>query len=467
MPSVAAEKLLRIALFSDSLQLSLAQDRTHSLVRRRSDLAERIRQGRKKGVVPVFVSLMWFLFSLAISTQAAFGQIGENQTAHALAMGCLLGFVPVLIMTTIVDRNPVSARSVRLELNSLLDDVRSALLNPDLRNTYMRVTGRTHEDFAWANALNNEDFFHQDFFTQFAGQGRIRWHYGVAHPILASIESSFMADYGRDWLRDPEHARTAMVLGPGELRGLKWFDFRMIWQIISAVCIVCGTVGGAFVLSCKLDLSGRRARNSSSLDYTPTVGLGCRSGGYLIFIVLALGIFSVELLVWWLTPDGSSLRYGQEDAIIRWGSNVGRRLSRADSNGWMAKGRSRAQRLLHAWTSMTFRDRIEVLFLRPCEIVNIGWLVYIVAAQTFGSYQDCDCQASMWGGHGVRTERGRMAHGSWLTRSAARGTLISTRMIISANMESSTTGARAPLSRCPSSPCPYFSLWSNTASRAI
>lgn len=245
---MAAEKLLRIALFSNSLQLT---DNTRSLVDKRSELADIIRQGRKKGVVPVFVSLMWFLFSLAISIQAAFGQIGANATAHSLAMGCLLAFVPVLIMTGIVDRNPVSAGSIRLELNSLLDDVRSALLDRDLRSTYMRATGRTQQDFAWTNALNNEDYFHQDFFTHFAGQGRVRWHYGVAHPILAGIESSFMAEYGRDWLRDPDRARTAMVASPDEPRGLRWFDFRMIWQIISAVTIVCGTVGGAFILSCK------------------------------------------------------------------------------------------------------------------------------------------------------------------------------------------------------------------------
>lgn len=53
---------------------------------------------------------------------------------------------------------------------------------------------------------------------------------------------------------------------------------------------------------------------------------------------------------------------------------------------------------------MTFRDCMEILFLRPCEIVNTCWLVYIVAAQTFGSYNNCDCQASIWGGHGVRIE---------------------------------------------------------------
>ena len=409
MPVLAAEKLLRIALFSDSLQLTATPDRTRTLIRRRRDLADRIRSGRKKGVVPVFVSLMWFLFSLAISIQAAFGQIGENATAHSLAMGCLLSFVPVLIMTSIVDRNPVSAGSIRLELNSLLDDVRSALLDPDLRNTYMRVTGRTQEDFAWTNALNNDDYFHQDFFTRFAGQGRVRWHYGVAHPILASIESSFMAEYGRDWLKDPDRARTAMVLGPERLPGLRWFDFRMIWQIISAAFIVCGTIGGAFVISCKSDISVVRADHSSHLDYTPTVGLGCRSGGYLIFAVIALGTFSVELLVWWLTPDGSSLaewiRHGPEAPITRWGTNMGRGLSRTDSNGWAARARSRAERLLYTWNNMTFRDRMEVLFLRPCEIVNTGWLIYIVAAQTFGSYRTCDCQASMWGKHGVRLPR--------------------------------------------------------------
>lgn len=144
------------------------------------------------------------------------------------------------------------------------------------------------------------------------------------------------------------------------------------------------------------------------LDYTPTVGLGCRSGGYLIFAIMSLGIFLVELLVWWLTPDGSSLaewiRYRQEDPMTRWRSNMGRRLSRTDSNGWMSRTRSRVASLLHAWNNMTFRDGMEIFFLRPCEIINMSWLVYIVAAQTFGSYRTCDCQASIWGGHGVRTE---------------------------------------------------------------
>ena len=162
---------------------------------------------------------------------------------------------------------------------------------------------------------------------------------------------------------------------------------------------------------------------------------------------MALGIFTVELLVWWLTPDGSSLvewaRYRQEDPITRWSSNMGRRLSRADSNGWFSRARSRALVLLHAWNDMTFRDCVEILFLRPCEIINMGWLVYIVTAQTFGSYRNCDCQASTWGGHGVRN-RVLLSYALLIT-SAFRGILISRRTNSTGNTESIITGALAPL----------------------
>ena len=70
MPRNEAEKLLRIALWSDSLQLEVVEDESRGLVKRRRKLARTIRESRKRGVVPVFISLMWFLFSLIVSTQA-------------------------------------------------------------------------------------------------------------------------------------------------------------------------------------------------------------------------------------------------------------------------------------------------------------------------------------------------------------------------------------------------------------
>lgn len=219
MPAVEAEKLLRIALFSDTLRLSHDEDNvlpenstpslmlsSSKLVLKRQALAQSLRENRKKGVVPVFVSLMWFLFSLSISIQASFGDLGSNQTAHDLALGLLLGWLPIMILVTIVDRNPTAIEAIRRKLNNLVDETRSALLDPELRDSYMADTRRTRRDFDWTECLRDEDFYYGDFFTHFSGQGRVRWHYGVAHSILAGIESSFMAAEGRNWLKDPDMA---------------------------------------------------------------------------------------------------------------------------------------------------------------------------------------------------------------------------------------------------------------------
>lgn len=78
-----AEGLLRIALFSKDLRL---RDTDKTLRQTRRILARELREGRKRGVVPVLASFGWFLFALAISIQSAFGYIGQNVTAHDLAM---------------------------------------------------------------------------------------------------------------------------------------------------------------------------------------------------------------------------------------------------------------------------------------------------------------------------------------------------------------------------------------------
>ncbi|MCJ1254075.1 hypothetical protein MMC24_001889 [Lignoscripta atroalba] len=381
MPAVEAEKLMRIALFSDSLQLAFVEDDTQSLVKRRRKLARSLRAGRKKGVVPVFISLLWFLFSLAISIQQAYGHLGENSTAHRLALGLLLAWLPVLILSSIVDRNPVATEDIRSKLNRLIDAVRVALLNPGLRDTYMRETQRTPPDFAWTQSLSDDDYFHDGFFTRFAGQGRVRWHYGCANSILAGIEDAFVTAEGRDWLWDAERARTHMVKGPTVISGLRWFDFRESWQIISSIIIVGGSAGGAFTLS----------------YWTPTVGLGCRSGGYMIFMVIALGTFGLEMLCWWLIAEGT---ISSEDALSRIGTHIERRLPRTRRNRWMVPVRRKLHRVLSWWAGINTRDRIEMLVLRPCEVINSAWLAYIVLAQTFGSYQNCKCLASTWGGGG-------------------------------------------------------------------
>lgn len=150
----------------------------------------------------------------------------------------------------------MAADQTRVKLNSLLNHSRHALLDGIIRETYRERINASEEYFNWTGVLSEQIFV--DFFTHFAGQGRVRWHYGVAHPLLCSFENSFLAERGRGWLDDADSARTAMrEHHRPDQHGLLWFDPRMVRQIASSICIVGGSTGSAFILS----------------YYTPTVSL--------------------------------------------------------------------------------------------------------------------------------------------------------------------------------------------------
>lgn len=121
MPAQGGEKLLRIALFSNTLRITSKYRVVQTLMERRQSLAGTLRSTRKRGVVPVYISLAWFMFSLALSVEDAFGRLGDNQTAHNLALGLLLAWLPCFLIATIVDRNPVGADRVRGKLNEFLE----------------------------------------------------------------------------------------------------------------------------------------------------------------------------------------------------------------------------------------------------------------------------------------------------------------------------------------------------------
>lgn len=255
MPPQEGEQLLRIALFSDSLRVTSDGVPFQTLKRSRRTLASTLRETRKKGVIPVYISLGWFLFSLALAIEDAFGRIGDNQTAHNLALGLLIAWLPVFLIATIVDRNPVGAERNRRKLNEFLEDVRAALLYGPSRTQFLARSARREHELSWTSAFKDDDFRLYDFFAHFAGQGRIRWHYGVAHPILAAMERSYVSASGRGWLGDTNAATSAIIWDEPQKRGLIWFDPRMAWQISSSLIVVGGTVFGAFILSCMFSSS--------------------------------------------------------------------------------------------------------------------------------------------------------------------------------------------------------------------
>ncbi|KAF2747430.1 hypothetical protein M011DRAFT_43793 [Sporormia fimetaria CBS 119925] len=391
-----AEGLLRIVLFSKDLVLT---DTDKSLWEMRRILAREVREMRRRGAVPAFVSTLWFLFAFALSIQDAFGDLGGNATAHDLALGCLLAWFPILIMGSIVDRNPIAAEPIRKKLNALVDHVRHALSDPQHCEHFIN-TFREEPRFPMLrtkvqNVVRNSKYM-KNFFSDFAGQARVRWHYGAAHPILSDIEDCYIAKKGRNWLKNEDEARASLVLGPVN-EGLVWFDIREFWQIASAIIIVGGSCGGAFILS----------------FFTPTVGLGCRSGGYTIFFCIALGLLVFEMTIWLLLSPNQALTsdHGMWRSLRRTASDLG------DRGAELLIGCAVWVALLFPWkdtlavkgyvkdTAQDIREwsperKWEVLFFRPVETFNTIWLVYIVFAQVFGGYRTCECVTSGWAGGG-------------------------------------------------------------------
>lgn len=439
-----AEGLLRIALFSKDLRLlrigRAPQQRSvfgpvfmvngqstpdpsrldsdlepvNHLNQLRQDLAYELRAKRRRGVVPVFVSTLWFVFSLGLSIQAAFGFLGQNAQAHDLALGLLLAWLPVLILSSIVDRNPVAADDIRTKLNDLIDRVRQSLMDDTVKNDYFETIAdrvqqtKVHD---WVEKISEACPDLENFFVKFAGQGRRRFHYGAAHPILTDIERAYIAEQGRNWLHNEAEARTKLVLGDVS-GGLDWLDPRELWQVLSAVVIVGGTILGAFVLS----------------YFTPTVGLGCRSGGYTIFGSVSLGLLLVEILCWWVF-DASKPRLAElhrrmtakhpSTDLLPWYTLkvhafenkiskvtlacrglVQSQLSKIVSQDFADAADQRVDDFWKSWQKKTTPQRIDRLFFKPIEFFNLIWLVYITLAQTTGYYNNCKCKSSTWAGGG-------------------------------------------------------------------
>jgi hypothetical protein len=294
------------------------------------------------------------------------------------------------------------------------------------------------------------EFIKEDYFTAFVGQARTRFHYGAAHAILIDIEKSYIADHGRNWLANEREARVALVLGQVD-KGLVWFDGRQFWQFFTAIVCVAGTGCGAFILS----------------YFTPTVGLSCRSGGYMIFNVGAIALLIIELALWsWTSP----IRKGRVHNLVRrhtgvWEDHVG-----MEENGNVDPRAATQKQLLirsvlvamektivcfsayfarainfkgngsrahnfeagirsHFQTLHTLNTRqwVERCVIQPLEAFNTIWLVYLVISQTVGSFVTCGCQSSIWarGGGYLDFTQWKVSNSTELSYYWVQGTVIS------------------------------------------
>lgn len=68
------------------------------------ELAYQLRVLRRRGVYPILITVVWFLLAFCLSLVFAFGNLGDNSTAHSLALGLILIWLPVLVTAAAVDR---------------------------------------------------------------------------------------------------------------------------------------------------------------------------------------------------------------------------------------------------------------------------------------------------------------------------------------------------------------------------
>lgn len=57
----------------------------------------------------------------------------------------------------------------------------------------------------------------------------------------------------------------------------------------------------------------------------------------------------------------------------------------------------RLHRMRESWRDCRTPEKLQNAILRPIEVINTIWLIYIVVAQTFGAYNTCVCHTSHWG----------------------------------------------------------------------
>ena len=155
-------------------------------------------------------------------------------------------------------------------------------------------------------------------------------------------------------------------------------------------------------------------------------------------MVIALGLIIIEILVWWLTHETT---HTADDILARVGTKLERHLSRGGIPQKPERVGGRIQRLLMWFRTTYFRDVVRRFVIRPGEMINTGWLIYIITAQTFGkhaqsptlysqlistgSYQTCDCMSSNWAKGGgfidFQTYDYYIAHGVFVYWGSANG----------------------------------------------
>ncbi|KAK3392222.1 hypothetical protein B0T20DRAFT_50842 [Sordaria brevicollis] len=245
----------------------------------REALAFQLRMHRRRGTYPAGINICVFLGAFAISIGLAFADdLGEYTTAHSLALGLLVSWLPVLVMFCIVDRNPISGIRNRVLIQRWLWNVEAVQLWEDARRK--DLLPNPEPDIDWWNPAKqrhrsdrqrssygrhqpNEIIHVISAFRlgDFIGQGRKMGYYGLTSAVLSSIYSPSGTPNSMPTIA----SLTARRLASTFHRPFAWWlcaftSLSLVWLEITMALLVS--------------------------YMTPTVGLSCRSGAYVCYGVL-------------------------------------------------------------------------------------------------------------------------------------------------------------------------------------
>ncbi|KAH7487449.1 Uncharacterized protein HZ326_22694 [Fusarium oxysporum f. sp. albedinis] len=211
-------------------------------------LAFQLRMLRRRGVIPMLANLGTFLIAFIFSVVLAFAELGDNNTPFSLAFGLLMTWLPLLVVFTIIDRNPVSSERVRELISRWLYNVEAV-------KTWASEPVNDPNNIEWWQ--DNTEIPQALKIDVFIGQGRKIQFCGLPHALL---ETSATVDFHTEKDLSGCAERAA-----NRLKGWKpkaWY----VVAILSFLLVWCAIMS-AFVVSFT----------------APTIGLGCRSLTYLLF----------------------------------------------------------------------------------------------------------------------------------------------------------------------------------------
>lgn len=261
-------------------------------------LAFQLRLQRRRGVWPLGFSLIWFLLAFVSSIVVAFdSSLGDNSTAHSLALGLLMSWLPVVVVATIIDRNPVSVTrcGVLLErwlynINALFGGIpptpqssttdtqrmtdsntgtrtslapRSHSPTPTPAGTHplLQVQGPRVPTEQWRPDEGTGVPKLKPFdIGEYVGQGRRLRYCAITDTILEQIKTTDIAS-----IACPKPSAALEFKAKLTSRPKGWSGWYATWVL--SYFIVTTAVFCAFTISFR----------------TPTIGLGCRSFAYLIW----------------------------------------------------------------------------------------------------------------------------------------------------------------------------------------